>query len=137
MKFRKKPIIIEAIQWFKNGDHPQDYCYTFRSNDGTFFIGEVQVVRYYRHSGVDGQSKCSNCDDIMYNHGWINTVQGGHTVCPGDWIITDDRVKDNNHGHYYPCKKDIFEATYEPVEMDTSQPPPEYLNPDGQQGKKK
>ncbi len=25
-KYRKKPVVIEAIQWFKNGDHPQDNC---------------------------------------------------------------------------------------------------------------
>ena len=25
MKYRKKPVVIEATQWFKNGDHPNDY----------------------------------------------------------------------------------------------------------------
>ena len=25
MKYRKKPVVIEASQWFKNGDHPLDY----------------------------------------------------------------------------------------------------------------
>ena len=40
-------------------------------------------------------------------HGWIATLEGGHIVCPGDWIITG--VK----GEMYPCKPDIFEATYE------------------------
>ena len=43
-------------------------------------------------------------------HGWIDTLEGGHIVCPGDWIITG--VK----GEHYPCKPDIFEMTYEPVE---------------------
>jgi hypothetical protein len=46
----------------------------------------------------------------MHNHGWIETLEGGHTVCPGDWIITG--VK----GEHYPCKPDIFEMTYERVE---------------------
>ena len=26
MKYRKKPVVIEATQWFKNGDHPEDDC---------------------------------------------------------------------------------------------------------------
>lgn len=60
MKFRKKPIIIDAVQW--------------------------------------------------YDHGWIDTLEGGHIVCPGDWIIKGIK------GEYYPCKPDIFRQTYEPVE---------------------
>ena len=74
MKFRKKPVVIEATQWFKDGDHP---C----------------VLR-----------------SRMQGFGWINTLEGGHIVTPGDWIITG--VK----GEHYPCKPDIFEATYERVE---------------------
>jgi hypothetical protein len=46
----------------------------------------------------------------MHWHGWIETLEGGHIVCPGDYIITG--VK----GERYPCKPDIFEATYEKVE---------------------
>jgi hypothetical protein len=43
-------------------------------------------------------------------HGWIETLEGGHIVCPGDYIITGIK------GEHYPCKPDIFEATYEKVE---------------------
>ena len=39
----------------------------------------------------------------------VDTLEGGHIVCPGDWIITG--VFDE----HYPCKPDIFEATYEEV----------------------
>jgi hypothetical protein len=124
-KFRKKPVVIEATQWFKNGDHPLDYS---KDHDG-LVKGEMSVitkeerkeknwegdiVRYYRTPAIDGQTSCKHCGVIMHEHGWIDTIQGGHVVCPGDWIITDDRVKDERgHGHYYPCKPDIFEATYE------------------------
>ncbi len=38
---------------------------------------------------------------------WIATLEGGHVVTPGDWIITGVR------GEKYPCKPDIFEETYE------------------------
>ena len=41
----------------------------------------------------------------------ISTLEGAMTVSPGDWVITG--VK----GEHYPCKPDIFEMTYEPVEM--------------------
>jgi hypothetical protein len=43
------------------------------------------------------------------NYGYCSTLEGGHVVTPGDWIITGVQ------GERYPCKPDIFEATYEPV----------------------
>ena len=76
MKFRKKPVVIEATQWFKNGDHHA----VQETNNGYF--------------------------------GWCPTLEGGHQVTPGDWIITG--VK----GEHYPCKSDIFAMTYEPVERE-------------------
>lgn len=100
MKFRKKPIVIEATQWFKNGDHPLDGD----SCRGGF------IVRYFRKPSLSGDTVCNNCKQIMHKHGWIDTLEGGHTVCPGDWIITG--VK----GEHYPCKSDIFEMTYEVAE---------------------
>jgi len=78
MKYRKKPIVIEATQWFKHGDHPK-----------------VEV-------------DFSGSEDIVL--GWISTLEGGHEVTPGDFIITGIK------GEHYPCKPDIFEATYEKVE---------------------
>ena len=115
MKFRKKPVVIEANQWFKNGDHPLDYSVD-PTNPKEAIIAiekrewrEGNVVRYYRHPDVSGQSKCKHCGDIMHNHGWIDTLEGGHIVCPGDWIITGVA------GENYPCKPAIFEATYEAV----------------------
>ncbi len=112
-KFRKKPIVIEAEQWFKNGDHSEDNCETFTGDDGKSFQGEGKVVRYYRRPECDGQNPCVHCGLIMHLHGWIDTVQGGHVVCPSDWIIRDDRVAEGKHGHFYPCKLDIFEQTYD------------------------
>ncbi len=107
-KFRKKPVVIEAVRWYKNGDHPEDNCEMFDIGNDPF-EGEGKVVRYYRHPDVDGQTKCKHCGEIMHLHGWIDTLEGGHIVCPGDWIIKG--VK----GEFYPCKDDIFEQTYEEV----------------------
>ena len=39
----------------------------------------------------------------------IDTLEGRHEVSRGDWIITGIK------GEKYPCKPDIFEATYEPI----------------------
>jgi hypothetical protein len=80
MKYRKKPVVIEATQWFKDGDH----------------------WAVAKHQSTDPRLK--EC-------GWVRTLEGGHIVRPGDFIITG--VK----GEHYPCKPDIFEMTYEPVEQ--------------------
>lgn len=85
-RYRKKPVIIEAIQWFKDEDHPS-------------------VI-----PSMDDDAKCEKCNIVMKDHGWIDTLEGGHIVCPGDWIITGIK------GEFYPCKPDIFEATYDLVE---------------------
>lgn len=106
-QYRKKPVVIEATQWFKNGDHPEDGNDTFLDGEYKGEKYEGLVVRYYRTPEIDAQSKCKHCGGIMHNHGWIDTLEGGHIVCPGDWIITGVQ------GERYPCKPDIFAATYE------------------------
>jgi len=58
MKFRKKPVVIDATQWNKDGDHPA----VFIHRDGG-------------HVWVNGQAYCE-------------TLEGRHLVTPGDWIIT-------------------------------------------------
>lgn len=79
--YRKKPVVIEATQWFKAGDHPA-----------------VEMKEPPYDYGVD-------TSPIP----WIKTLEGGHVVTPGDWIITGIK------GEHYPCKPDIFDATYEPA----------------------
>lgn len=101
-KYRKKPIVIEATQWFKNGDHPEDCCI----NE----FPEGKVVRYFRRPDVPGLTPCLECNEAFERHGWIDTLEGGHRVCPGDFIITGVQSEK------YPCKPNIFEATYEKVE---------------------
>ena len=103
-KYRKVPVVIEATQWHENGDHPFDFG-VLGSVDP--MRSEGKVVRYFRHPNRGGAEVCNQCNNEMCCHGWIDTLEGGHTVCPGDWIITG--VK----GERYPCKPDIFEMTYE------------------------
>ena len=110
-KYRKKPVVIEAVQWFKNGDHPEDNCIPIQPSEGDqeLFYSEGKIVRYFRRPDVPGDTVCQKCPATMRYHGWVDTLEGGHIVCPGDWIIKG--VK----GEFYPCKPDIFEATYEPA----------------------
>lgn len=119
MKFRKKPVVVEATQWFKNGDHPQDYDGTvtdplsgveYPSQQRRDEDWEGGVVRRFNRPDKPGHSDCQQCIYPMGVHGWIDTKEGGHIVCPTDWIITGVQ------GERYPCKPDIFAATYEPAE---------------------
>jgi len=116
-KYRKKPVVIDATQWFKNGDHPLDACemlYPDPKSTTQFepFLSEGKIVRYFRHPDppFKGTEVCSKCGITHHDHGWIDTLEGGHIVCPKDWIITGVA------GEHYPCKPDIFEKTYEAVE---------------------
>lgn len=47
--------------------------------------------------------------DGTHSRSCINTLEGWLFVSEGDWIITGIK------GEHYPCKPDIFEATYEPA----------------------
>lgn len=97
--YRKLPIEVEAHQWFRNGDHPEDGN---SDNEGA-------IVGYFRHPNILGSRPCQHCEKPMNDHGWIDTLERGHAVCPGDWIIRGIA------GELYPCKPDIFERTYELV----------------------
>jgi hypothetical protein len=86
MKYRKKPVVIEAIQ----------------------FVGN-NAVEIHLFTGTSYPTK-----ESMMHHDWkrkqlvIPTLEGDMIASYGDWIIKG--VK----GEFYPCKPDIFEATYEP-----------------------
>ena len=80
-KYRKKPIIIDAEQFWPNKDWPK---------------------------GVHTTAVDPN-DPSKGNQTVVATLEGDLHVSSGDWIITG--VK----GEKYPCKPDIFEATYEKV----------------------
>ena len=88
MKYRKKPIVIEAIQW--NGDNLQEVME---------FIGSE--FKYESNTGY-ATNKFSYLNGILT----INTLEGIMKVSKGDYIIKG--VK----GEFYPCKPDIFQATY-------------------------
>lgn len=95
MKFIKKPVVIEATQWFKNDDHPKvKICWFEYSGRVRWAPGDHRSINIF------------GCTQRPA----IRTLEGWHEVTPGDWIITG--VK----GEVYPVKSDIFHMTYEPVE---------------------
>ena len=87
-KYRKKPVVIEAVQY------PCEHRALRRCTCAEFNKGNPR-------SGAG----CSNCGRV-----YIQTLEGAMTVSPGDWIITGVQ------GEHYPCKPDIFAATYEPAD---------------------
>jgi hypothetical protein len=82
-KFRKKPVVIEAIQWDGN------------AATANRFLGEAY--------GTDWEYA------VHSNNILIPTLEGLMLGNVGDWIIKGIK------GEFYPCKPDIFAATYEPV----------------------
>jgi len=84
MKFRKKPIVIEAEQFFDDKKpYPEGVC--------------VKI--------------CHN-NDFGTNSPHIHTLEGIMIIGNSDWVITGIK------GEKYPCKSDIFDATYEKVNDD-------------------
>ena len=83
-KYRKKPIVIEAIQWTGNN----------WSEIGSW-MNSVKTNSIYH----------TNLNEV-----WIDTLEGIMTGGVGDYIIKGIK------GEFYPCKADIFEASYDEVE---------------------
>ena len=94
MRYRKKPVVIEAVQFVYTGEgirRLQEFC-----GDA---LGEFAKAR---HPDAKGEVQIGTLED-----GEHLTVQ--HIATEGDWIIKGVQ------GEFYPCKPDIFEQTYEAV----------------------
>jgi hypothetical protein len=117
-QFRSKQI-VEATQWFKNGDHPNDNCFRPYEDTGTIprVSREGEIVRYFRHPKVDGTSVCPECGKTMHEHGLIDVNQlrslgyagAGGPVCPGMWVVTEPS------GWIFTETVRRFEEAYEPI----------------------
>lgn len=108
-EYIKLAIPVKATRWFKNGDHPHDYDSPYNGVTAEHrreHNWEGEVVRYFRHPSFGGEEKCMVCGQRNHDHGWIDTKEGGHRVCPGDWILT------GIEGERWPVKPSIFEKTY-------------------------
>lgn len=111
MKYKLKPVIIEATQWFKNGDHPLDDVYRPFEDTGKLPTEprEGKIVRYFRHPEIPDGSTCPTCGKPMRDHGWLDTNGDGECVCPGDYIVSTD-------GYFCEMPRVLFETLYDPVD---------------------
>jgi hypothetical protein len=102
---------LQAVQGFKNGDHPDDACVMLpRFGVGGAFQSEGTVVRGYRHPGVDGEKICESCGVRMHDHGFIdNPDVVNTTVCPGDWVMSP------KPGYYFAFPQEHFKDNYEVI----------------------
>lgn len=97
-QFRKKPVVIEAMEFrgpVWQGDAAINYMVLFDD--------------WLSSKVTDAPVKYRGAELV------VSTLEGEMTASPGDWIICG--VK----GELYPCKPDIFAATYEAVESSGSQ----------------
>jgi hypothetical protein len=108
MKYRKKPVLTEATQWFANGDHPEDQSESIQLAGGGSGLSEGKVVRYFRSLHIPGGRFCSECGNSMQHHGILDGLNGEEIICPGDYIVTSQK------GEYYKLSAADFEAQYEP-----------------------
>lgn len=112
--FRKKPAVIVATQWFRNGDHPQDGSTPIETGGGNTQarLTEGKVVRFFMATAIPGGRFCSECGNIMQHHGMMGegALNPEEIVHPGDYIVTDIK------GRYYPMRPEEFEGRFEPYD---------------------
>lgn len=85
MKYVKKPVVVEAIKYQAE-------------------LGNNRVMNWLAQQGA-------NVANWLFHDGGITipTLEGAMKVSDGDWIIKGIK------GEFYPCKSDIFDATYDPA----------------------
>jgi len=107
VKYHKRPVLTEATQWFRNGDHPEDDSAPVEKAGASLGLSEGKVVHYFQRINIPGGRRCPDCGNIMQRHGLLNGLNGEEVICPGDYIVTDAK------GRYYKLSAVEFEATYE------------------------
>lgn len=88
MKYRKKPVVIEAMQW--DGTRKS-------VDDIRAWAGDLRTISLITDK------------DNQVTEWRIGTLEGGHIVSPYDFVIKGIA------GEYYPCKPGIFAQTYDAV----------------------
>ena len=89
MKVFKKPTPLEATQWFKIGDH--------------------SAIQPYSRYDCAGHVICQFCGKQLKHHGQLHIRNESHSVCPGDWIITEPS------GKHSVCRAKLFNEIYEEI----------------------
>lgn len=123
MKYVKKPIVIEAVQW--NGENLEELI-TFLGGADTRndYFGNLFITgKNFVYGSIDPKSVCTNVIMTQFCQLpqstitiglTIKTLEGDMTASVGDYIIKGIK------GEYYPCKPDIFEQSYDPAVTETA-----------------
>lgn len=91
-KFRKKPVVVEALQWTDS---------------------DIRTMYNFLEGKTDNDPICREGKNFYIDHDKafggliIQTLEGDHIAEIGDWIIK------GVEGEFYPCKPSVFELTYE------------------------
>lgn len=104
-RFRKRPVAIEAMRWDGTAEAAGPIINWILATGSR----AARWDNNPKHLSGPGRGITTIADRIE-----VETLEGTMYATPGDWII---RGVSNEH---YPCKPDIFEATYEPVGGDES-----------------
>lgn len=99
--FRKKPVEVEAIQFKQNGLTICDWA----TDTYVVPMGYEHAMRYESERDLSRGDVLHNAPAFLV----IKTLEGNHRADVGDWIIRGVQ------GEFYPCKPDIFAATYDAV----------------------
>lgn len=89
-KYRKRPVVVEAFLWTGDIEQTED---------------PVWIVEAIHRGQVSFHKR--GAETTVMN---ITTLEGVMTAIPGDWIIK------GIEGEIYPCKPEIFAASYEKVQ---------------------
>lgn len=118
--YRKKPVVIEAVRWrgYSNNlgitiEAPEQPVEITAENMGginwepmpAWLPPVTRDVTDQKYPGHPAPGEIFRDGEDL----WIGTLEGNMACKPGDWIIKG--VK----GELYPCKPDIFAATYDPA----------------------
>lgn len=95
MKYRNKPVEVEAIQW----------------------LGDKDAAATFMGIEIDDTFASEDRNNKLI----IPTLEGDMSCDHGDYIIKGIQ------NEFYPCKPDIFEQTYEPINSDYKQNPQHML----------
>ena len=113
MKARKKPVIVEAVQW--NGKNVVEI---YNHLEDLNVENQWEVKTSGKNFYIKFENEACQLGTLM-----IKTLEGEHKASIGDYIIK------GVNGEFYPCKPDIFEKTYEIVnESEQYEPQKHYEN---------
>ena len=99
MKYKVESTLVEAKQWFKDGDQPDMAFY----NDN------------YTYPAYNWTDLCLHCNRLHNVHAYLETGHAGFPICPKDWIVVPLEI-DGERLPPFVVNWIVFDAIYEKME---------------------